>query len=80
MIEATTSLSNPTWLPLQTNTLNGNSLYFQRPELDQLSEPLLSRNLAVRRRTGINNGHFTCTAAISAVEAKSSLSASGKSK
>jgi hypothetical protein len=28
VIEATTSLSNPTWLPLQSNTLNGNPLYF----------------------------------------------------
>jgi len=32
VIEATTSLSNPTWLPLQTNTLNGNPLYFTDPQ------------------------------------------------
>jgi hypothetical protein len=30
--EATTSLANPTWSPLQTNTLNGNSLYFTNPQ------------------------------------------------
>ncbi len=28
VIEGTTSLSNPTWLPLQTNTVKGGSLYF----------------------------------------------------
>jgi hypothetical protein len=32
VIEATTSLSNPTWVPLQTNTLNGSSLYFTDPQ------------------------------------------------
>ncbi len=31
VIEATSSLSNPTWQPLQTNTLNGNTLYFTDP-------------------------------------------------
>ena len=32
VIEATTNLANPTWLPLQTNTLNGSSLYFAEPQ------------------------------------------------
>jgi hypothetical protein len=32
VIEATTNLANPTWYPLQTNTLNGNSLYFTDPQ------------------------------------------------
>jgi hypothetical protein len=32
LIEASTSLVNPTWSPLQTNTLNGNSLYFTDPQ------------------------------------------------
>ena len=31
VIQATTSLANPTWLPLHTNTLNGNPLYFTDP-------------------------------------------------
>ncbi len=31
VIEATTNLINPTWTPLQTNTLNGSSLYFSDP-------------------------------------------------
>jgi len=31
VIEGTTSLSNPTWLPLQTNTVKGGSLYFTDP-------------------------------------------------
>jgi hypothetical protein len=32
VIEATSSLSNPTWTPLQSNTLNGNPLYFTDPQ------------------------------------------------
>jgi len=28
VVEACTSLTNPIWLPLQTNTLSGSSLYF----------------------------------------------------
>jgi len=32
VIEATTNLTNPTWLPLQTNTLNGSTLYFTDPQ------------------------------------------------
>jgi hypothetical protein len=32
VIEAATSLANPTWSPLQTNTLNGNPLYFTDPQ------------------------------------------------
>jgi hypothetical protein len=31
VVEACTNLANPTWYPLQTNTLNGNSLYFTDP-------------------------------------------------
>ncbi len=31
VIEACTNLANPTWSPVQTNTLNGNSLYFTDP-------------------------------------------------
>jgi hypothetical protein len=31
VIEASTNLANPTWSPLQTNTLNGSSLYFTDP-------------------------------------------------
>jgi len=30
--EATTSLANPTWSRLQTNTLNGSLLYFTDPK------------------------------------------------
>ena len=33
VIQATTSLANPTWSPLQTNTLNGSTLYFTDPYL-----------------------------------------------
>jgi hypothetical protein len=32
VIEATTSLASPTWLPLQTNTLTGSPLYFSDPQ------------------------------------------------
>jgi len=32
VIEASTNLANPTWYPIQTNTLNGNSLYFTDPQ------------------------------------------------
>jgi len=32
VIEAATNLANPTWQPLQTNTLNGISLYFSDPQ------------------------------------------------
>ena len=32
VIESTTSLANPTWSPLQTNTLSGNPLYFTDPQ------------------------------------------------
>ncbi len=32
VIEASTNLVNPTWYPLQTNTLNGNPLYFSDPQ------------------------------------------------
>ena len=32
VIQATTSLANPTWSPLQTNTLNGSPLYFSDPQ------------------------------------------------
>ena len=32
VIEATTSLANPTWSSIQTNTLNGNPLYFTDPQ------------------------------------------------
>ncbi len=31
VIETSTNLANPTWLPLQTNTLNASSLYFTDP-------------------------------------------------
>jgi hypothetical protein len=31
VVEACTNLANPTWYPLQTNTLNGNSLHFSDP-------------------------------------------------
>ena len=32
VIEASTSLANPTWYPLQTNTLTGSTLYFTDPQ------------------------------------------------
>jgi len=32
VVEACTDLANPTWSPLQTNTLTGDSLYFSDPE------------------------------------------------
>ena len=32
VIEASTNLANPTWYPLQTNTLNGTPLYFSDPQ------------------------------------------------
>ncbi|HXP63532.1 MAG TPA: leucine-rich repeat domain-containing protein, partial [Dongiaceae bacterium] len=32
VIEASTNLLNPSWYPLQTNTLNGNSLHFADPQ------------------------------------------------
>jgi hypothetical protein len=32
VIEATTNLANPTWSPVQTNTLNGSPLYFNDPQ------------------------------------------------
>ena len=32
VVEASTNLANPTWYPLQTNTLNGNPLYFTDPQ------------------------------------------------
>jgi len=31
-VEACTNLANPTWLPLQTNTINGDTLYFNDPD------------------------------------------------
>ena len=31
VVEATTDLANPTWYPLQTNTLTGASSYFSDP-------------------------------------------------
>jgi hypothetical protein len=32
VVEACTNLANPTWFPLQTNTLTGGSLYFSDPQ------------------------------------------------
>jgi hypothetical protein len=32
VIEASTNLANPVWSPLQTNTLDSNSLYFTEPQ------------------------------------------------
>ncbi len=32
VVEACTNLVNPSWTPVQTNTLNGNSLYFSDPQ------------------------------------------------
>jgi hypothetical protein len=32
VVEACTNLANPTWFPLQTNTLTGDSLYFNDPQ------------------------------------------------
>jgi hypothetical protein len=32
VVQASTNLANPTWYPLQTNTLNGASLYFSDPQ------------------------------------------------
>ena len=32
VVEASTSLANPTWYPLQTNTLTGSTLYFTDPQ------------------------------------------------
>jgi hypothetical protein len=32
VVDACTNLANPTWSPLQTNTLIGGSLYFSDPE------------------------------------------------
>jgi hypothetical protein len=32
VVEASASLADPTWYPLQTNTLNGDSLYFSDPQ------------------------------------------------
>ena len=32
VVEAATNLSNPVWLPVQTNTLTGDKYYFSDPE------------------------------------------------
>ncbi len=32
VVEAATNLANPTWLPLQTNTLTADTLYFSDPQ------------------------------------------------
>jgi hypothetical protein len=32
VVQASTNLANPAWYPLQTNTLNGASLYFSDPQ------------------------------------------------
>jgi len=32
VVEACTNLANPTWTPLQTNTLSGDSFYFSDPQ------------------------------------------------
>jgi hypothetical protein len=32
VVEACTDLANPTWSPLQTNTLSGDSFYFSDPQ------------------------------------------------
>ena len=32
VVEASTNLANPVWIPLQTNTLNGSQVYFSDPQ------------------------------------------------
>ena len=47
VVEACTTLANPTWSPISTNTLIDGSSYFNDPPVVKLSQPFLPHPLAV---------------------------------